>query len=408
MASRIAACDLHRRPPHRARRLTAASQQEPQPGTPEKLRKELLEKLEKWASSCGGAPKLRGKAQLGGRHLQEGQVDGLHDLWRHRRARGRGEDRKHAARPARTTGPRSSWFRSSASRWPRAWLVTLLKERRPKTSMTLWRRPESIMIVTDASPQGCGGLLLVRATFHTCLARSTFLPIGCRDQRLGENHRGQGGQDGQPKKLQRSDFSLGLNRSHDASEAGATWAAHKPSAHIADHGAHTAPRGRGPARAHRALRPMAFCVRLRGLDSMHFPSRSIVDRCATCHSGASLSSAAVADGCSVLQIVQKETQTKPGTSRSSSRRSRTPARQQQCRSRPETREAPGRGLRQGHRERTEGAFPTGPPGFGTGPRPLRFFCCGSPGPSMGTGTREPPRQVDADRTVRRSFPRSGL
>ena len=130
----------------------AASQQEPQPGTPEKLRKELLEKLEKWASSCGGAPKLRGKAQLGGRHLQEGQVGGLHDLW------------KHAARPARTTGPRSSWSLLSATEMARAWLATLLKERRPKTTMTLWRRPESIIIVTDASAHKCGGLLLVRAT----------------------------------------------------------------------------------------------------------------------------------------------------------------------------------------------------------------------------------------------------
>ena len=448
LASRIATRNLHRRPAHRARRLTAASQQEPQPGT----------------FDSGRAGHSPGMAQ--GRQQNPYCVDWgpVHPAVAGRRPRERdpGEVAQGAPREAREVwasggmaplaalrsfAGKLSW---AAGIYKRArWTVSMIygaiaaheaevktgleearrqtrKDNRPKEFMVPIKRFEMAQglachFAQGEAPENLHDVVEEARIHHD---RHGCLPPGVRRPPVGEGDLshvpgkinvladwlsrpetrgeppGQGGQDGQPKKLQRSDFSLGLNRSHDASEAGATWAAHKPSAHIADHGAHTAPRGRGPARAHRALRPMAFCVRLRGLDSMHLPSRSIVDRCATCHSGASPSSAAVADGCSVL--------TKPGTSRSYSRRSRTPARQQQCRSRPETREAPGRGLRQGHRERTEGAFPTGPPGFGTGPRPLRFFCCGSGGPSMGTGTREPPRQVDADRTVRRSFPRSGL
>ena len=67
-----------------------------------------------------GAPKLRGKAQLGGRHLQEGQVGGLHDLW------------KHAARPARTNRPKEFMVPIKRFEMARAWLANLAQGEAPE------------------------------------------------------------------------------------------------------------------------------------------------------------------------------------------------------------------------------------------------------------------------------------
>ena len=47
-----------------------------------------------------------------------------------------------------------------------AWLVALLQKTAPTTKCPLWLLPETLMIITDASPQGCGGILLSRTNKH--------------------------------------------------------------------------------------------------------------------------------------------------------------------------------------------------------------------------------------------------
>ena len=44
----------------------------------------------------------------------------------------------------------------------RSWLQELFEKAPPTTRPMLWQQPENLMIITDACPQGCGGLLLLR------------------------------------------------------------------------------------------------------------------------------------------------------------------------------------------------------------------------------------------------------
>ena len=44
----------------------------------------------------------------------------------------------------------------------RAWLVALFTRAPPTTRRSLWDLPENAVVTTDASPQGCGGVLAVR------------------------------------------------------------------------------------------------------------------------------------------------------------------------------------------------------------------------------------------------------
>ena len=145
---------------------------------PDKLRDELLEKLEKWAAG--------GMVPQGQLRTFAGKLTWAAGIYK--RARWAvsivyGAITAHEAevrsgteasrRPARVDSrPKDHLVPIKRFELARAWLATLLKERRPRTTLSLWKRPESIMIVTDASPQGCGGLLLVRAT-----AQSPWTPL---------------------------------------------------------------------------------------------------------------------------------------------------------------------------------------------------------------------------------------
>ena len=137
---------------------------------PEKLRDELLERLQKWAK--GGMVPL---SQL---RTFAGKLSWAAGIYKRSRwavsivygaiaaheaevKSGTEASRRAARRDAR---PKDHLVPVKRFELARAWLEKLLKERRPRTTLSLWRRPESIMIVTDASPQGCGGLMLVRAT----------------------------------------------------------------------------------------------------------------------------------------------------------------------------------------------------------------------------------------------------
>ncbi|CAE7832753.1 RE2 [Symbiodinium sp. CCMP2592] len=140
---------------------------------PEKLRDELLEKLEKWAK--GGMVPLSQLRTFAGKltwaagiyKRARWAVSIVYGAITAHEAEVR-DGTEEARRAARQDG-RSKEFLVPVKRFElaRAWLATLFKTRRPKTSMSLWRKPESIMIVTDASPQGCGGMLLVRANPNT-------------------------------------------------------------------------------------------------------------------------------------------------------------------------------------------------------------------------------------------------
>ena len=145
---------------------------------PEKLRDELLERLQKWAK--GGMVPL---SQL---RTFAGKLSWAAGIYKRSRwavsivygaitaheaevKSGTEASRRAARRDAR---PKDHLVPVKRFELARAWLEKLLKERRPRTTLSLWRRPESIMIVTDASPQGCGGLMLVRAT-----TRSPWTPL---------------------------------------------------------------------------------------------------------------------------------------------------------------------------------------------------------------------------------------
>ena len=366
----------------------------------------------------------------------------------------------------------------------RSWLATLFKERRPLTTRSLWKRPASIMIVTDASPQGCGGMLLIRATVQSqwTALKAYEYPVEQEDAALlgfpFKSHKSQsflealavflalrewgklmasikigvairsdstvalailekaastspalnylaaemallleklqvgdlelshvpgkmnvladwlsrpesrgampsqlqGVKLANPKKLQRSDFSLGLARSHDASAAGASLGCpqrvmpadlsmsvfcakfgatsessqpvfclpladtfgrrelHTRVAHPfdrysgpADHGAHSAPRGfRRATRRGGGLRPMAGPGRVPRLDGLHLPARSNMDRTATSQMGRVLGSA-VDTGLHVVPTAKSSARTP---------RSRTPSRK--AGGQPEPQDRPGK------------------------------------------------------------------
>ena len=68
----------------------------------------------------------------------------------------------------------------------RRWLAELFRTQRLATKKTLWRVTEHAMIITDASPQGCGGLFLTR-TSTTCpwtILRTYEYEVDAEDAKL--------------------------------------------------------------------------------------------------------------------------------------------------------------------------------------------------------------------------------
>ena len=137
---------------------------------PQKLRDELLEMLDKWASG--------GMVPVGQLRTFAGKLTWAAGIYKRARwavsivygaiaahekeIRDGTEATRRAARP--DSRPKDFLIPVKRFELARSWLATLFKERRPLTTRSLWKRPASIMIVTDASPQGCGGMLLIRAT----------------------------------------------------------------------------------------------------------------------------------------------------------------------------------------------------------------------------------------------------
>ncbi|CAE7831161.1 unnamed protein product [Symbiodinium sp. CCMP2592] len=132
---------------------------------PDKLRDELLEKLGKWAAGIYKRARWAVSMVYGAITAHEADV------------RSGAEATRRAAR--RDSRPKDHLVPVKRFELARAWLEKLLKERRPRPTMSLWKRPESIMIVTDASPQGCGGLLLGRAT-----TQSPWSPLKAYEYRV--------------------------------------------------------------------------------------------------------------------------------------------------------------------------------------------------------------------------------
>ena len=171
---------------------------------PEKLRDELLKKLDKWAG--GGMVPV---AQL---RTFAGKLTWAAGIYKRARwavsivygaitahdkevSTGEEEARRRGRKDSRAKD-----FLIPVRRFEtaRRWLATLLRERRPKTSMSLWKKPEALMIVTDASPQGCGGMLLVRASLGTPwkILKAFEYAIDPQDAELFnityKSHKGQG------------------------------------------------------------------------------------------------------------------------------------------------------------------------------------------------------------------------
>ena len=171
---------------------------------PEKLRDELLEKLDKWAN--GGMVPLAQLRTFAGKLTWAAGI--------YKRARwavsiiygaiaAHEKEVKSGAEEARRQhrhDHRAKDFLVPIRRFEmaRCWLASLLRDRRPKTRMSLWKRPDRIMIVTDASPQGCGGMLLIRASLGTPwkVLKAYEYPVEPVDASLlgfmHKSHKGQG------------------------------------------------------------------------------------------------------------------------------------------------------------------------------------------------------------------------
>ena len=80
-------------------------------------------------------------------------------------APGRGRGWHGSFAPSQTWGRKKADHLIPVKRVERArvWLVALFRQPVLATKKFLWQPTESLMIVTDASPQICGGVLLVRA-----------------------------------------------------------------------------------------------------------------------------------------------------------------------------------------------------------------------------------------------------
>ena len=137
---------------------------------PDKLRRELLEKLIKWASG--------GLVPLGELRTFAGKLTWAAGIYKrarwavsvvygaitaHEAEVKAGEE---AARREKRQDKRIKDNLVPVRRFEmaRLWLATLLQDNQPVTRRSLWTKPATLMFVTDASPQGCGGLLLVRAS----------------------------------------------------------------------------------------------------------------------------------------------------------------------------------------------------------------------------------------------------
>ena len=159
---------------------------------PEKLKAEILEKLTAWENA--------GMVALAELRSFAGKLTWAAGIYRrakwavsmvHGAIAGHEADLKdgtEASRRARRVDNRPKDHLVPVRRFEvaRQWLKSLFQQEHLRTKKSLWQLPVTLMVVTDASPQGCGGMLLIRpherATWS--ILEAYEYPIGPEDADL--------------------------------------------------------------------------------------------------------------------------------------------------------------------------------------------------------------------------------